>query len=79
MTKCNTVGDFKRMIEAMNIPDDAIIIGGTTQEAGYGYYGAWRDCDFSIQTFDNGTISQYGDNVYVTKYEGKTTIQIGSI
>jgi hypothetical protein len=75
----NTVGDFKRMIEAMNIPDDAIIEGGTTVSCNYSSYGSWGDCDFSVNTYDNGTISQYGDNVSVMTYEGKTTIQIGSI
>lgn len=60
--KC-TVGDFKKMIEEMNIPDTATIEAVHIDACGYSYSGVFRPVDFSVRRYDNGVVTAVSDSI----------------
>lgn len=73
MAAC-TVGDFKKMIEKMNISDDVVIECIQVESIGYSEYGFTTKAEFDVMEYDNGTKCIYSNNV---EFNGSTII-IGS-
>lgn len=60
--KC-TVGDFKKMIEEMNIPDTAVIETVHVEARGYFSHAEFRPVDFSVMKYDNGVVTTVSDSI----------------